>query len=79
MKFSNLFVSLVPAIAISLSLAACATGTNKQEEAVDDSKYFVTGSNIPQRDRSQIRTMSKEDAETAIRNSYKSPMKPGGG
>lgn len=79
MKFSNLFVSLLPGTALLLSLAACATDTNTQQAQTDDSKYFVTGSNIPQRDRSQIRTMSKEDAETAIRNSYKSPMRPGGG
>jgi hypothetical protein len=49
-------------------LGACAV-TQVDPSQMPEEKSYVTGSNIPKKDRSGVQTMSKEQAEAMIRQS----------
>ncbi len=49
-------------------LAACAA-PEVDPSRVSEEKSYVTGSNIPKKDRSGVQTLSKEQAEAMIRQS----------
>ena len=55
-------------IPMLLALSACQTDPQLADNSQPEEKVYVTGSNLPQRDKSAIKTMSKEAAEELRRN-----------
>ncbi|MBL8510247.1 MAG: hypothetical protein JNM52_01260 [Betaproteobacteria bacterium] len=56
-------------IALSL-LSACAVSPEDKNAPISEPREYQTGSNIPKKDRgpSDVKSISKEDAERALRN-----------
>ena len=61
----NVRMSVVPiASAGLLVLNGCATTSTSSEEEASQAKEYRTGSNLPSRDASRVRTVSGADMET---------------
>lgn len=60
-----------------LCLAACAPIDPNQASRVKGDDDYVTGSNLPRRDRSEVQVMSKEQMED-LQRARPGPMPPGG-
>ena len=69
---------LLSTLALALvctGLQGCAT-TDDTQTVVDKDKDYVTGSNIPRKDKSGVRTMSKEEFDR-MQNRPGTPYDPG--
>lgn len=64
--------ALSTALSAIATLSGCATADTQTAQAPREEKVFVTGSNVPRRDRSEVKTMSKEELERAQANSLPS-------
>lgn len=54
--------------AVLLSLAACASVESNKNDEQREQKEYVTGSNLPKRDRSGVVVVKPEDFESARNN-----------
>lgn len=57
------------AVLLASFLSACATIETSDKSEAKEETVYVTGSNLPKRDRSSVKTMSKEAMEAALSNS----------
>jgi hypothetical protein len=60
--------TLLGMVGIMATLAGCASTDAQQNTQVQEEKEYVTGSNIPRRNRDGVSTVSKEQVDQMIRS-----------
>ena len=70
----NKVISSALLFAVALLLSSCADLPQNNEQEAKPEREYVTGSNLPKKDRSSVKVVNPEDFENAQRGGSVAPM-----